>query len=114
MRTLACETLAAARMCTTSPDMFDANDLLTRYERLKAAVADTRFGTDAYAYAMVASGHTDLVAESGMQPYDYLSHAVIVAGAGGVVTGLGRAAPADRFQRIGACRRGYGGPRCGP
>ena len=27
-----------------------------------------------------------MVAESGMQPYDYLSHAVIVAGAGGTIT----------------------------
>ena len=85
VRVTACESLTAARMCTTSPDMFDPDDL-ARYRSLKDAVADTRFGTDAYAYAMVASGHTDLVAESGMQPYDYLSHAVIVAQAGGTIT----------------------------
>ncbi len=85
VRTVPRGDLGAARMCTTSQDMFEAGDL-ARYLNLKAAVADTRFGTDAYAYAMVASGHTDLVAESGMQPYDYLSHAVIVAGAGGVIS----------------------------
>lgn len=80
-----CGALANARLCTTSPDMFDAADA-ARYARLKAAVRDTRFGTDAWAYAMVAAGQTDLAAESGMQPYDYLSHAVIVTGAGGTIT----------------------------
>lgn len=80
-----CPSLAAARMCTTSPDMFTDADA-ARYAALKAKVRDTRFGTDAWAYAMVAAGQTDIVAESGMKPYDYLSHAVIVAGAGGTIT----------------------------
>ena len=84
-RTRNCPSLDAAQMCTSSPDMFNTIDG-ARYAQLKAAVRDTRFGTDAWAYAMVASGHTDMVAESGMQPYDYLSHAVIVAGAGGRIT----------------------------
>jgi inositol-phosphate phosphatase/L-galactose 1-phosphate phosphatase/histidinol-phosphatase len=85
VRTRACPSLADARMCTTSPDMFGAADG-ARYAALKSRVRDTRFGTDAWAYAMVASGQTDLAAESGMQPYDYLSHAVIIAGAGGTIT----------------------------
>lgn len=80
-----CPALAKAQMCTTSPEMFSAADA-RRYAALRARVADARFGTDAWAYAMTASGHTDLVAESGMKPYDYLSHAVIVAGAGGTIT----------------------------
>lgn len=84
-RVRACPTLKAARMCTTSPDMFDAADAV-RYAHLRAAVLEPRFGTDAWAYAMVASGQTDIAAESGMQPYDYLSHAVIVTGAGGTIT----------------------------
>lgn len=80
-----CPSLGDARLCTTSPDMFDDADAV-RYAQLKAAVGDTRFGTDAWAYAMVASGQTDMAAEAGMQPYDYLSHAVVVAGAGGTIT----------------------------
>jgi len=80
-----CPALNVAQMCTSSPDMFNATDG-ARYAGLKAAVRDTRFGTDAWAYSMVASGHTDMVAESGMQPYDYLSHAVIVTRAGGTIT----------------------------
>ena len=35
---------------------------------------------------MVASGQTDLVVEAGMKPYDYLAHAVVVTGAGGIIT----------------------------
>ena len=83
--TRACATLDQALLCTTSPEMF-SNDQLTSYRRVQTAVRDTRFGTDCYAYAMVASGHTDLVVEAGMKPYDYLAHAVVVAGAGGVIT----------------------------
>jgi len=85
VRARTCPSLADARLCTTSPDMFDAADA-QRYAKLKDAVRDTRFGTDAWAYAMVASGQTDMAAESGMQPYDYLSHAVVIAGAGGTIT----------------------------
>ena len=81
----ACPSLAAAHVCTTSPDMFDAEDS-ARYAQLKSVVHDVRFGTDAWAYAMLASGKTDIAAESGMQPYDYLSHAVIVESAGGTIT----------------------------
>lgn len=80
-----CPAIGDVRLCTTSPDMFDPADA-ARYARLKDAVRDTRFGTDAWAYAMVASGQTDMAAESNMQPYDYLSHAVVVAGAGGTIT----------------------------
>lgn len=80
-----CASLKDVRLCTTSPDMFDTTDA-ARYAKLKDAVRDTRFGTDAWAYAMVASGQTDMAAESGMQPYDYLSHAVVIAGAGGTIT----------------------------
>lgn len=80
-----CGGISKALMCTTSPEMFSADEL-PRYQRVSAAVRDTRFGTDCYAYAMVASGQTDLVVESGMQPYDYLAPAMVVAGAGGIIT----------------------------
>jgi len=85
VRVRPCPAIDDVRLCTTSPDMFDAEDAM-RYAKLKDAVRDTRFGTDAWAYAMVASGQTDMAAEAGMQPYDYLSHAVVVAGAGGTIT----------------------------
>lgn len=80
-----CGGLDQARLCATSPEMF-SSDQLVRFQNVSAAARDTRFGTDCYAYSMVASGQTDLVVEAGMQPYDYLAHAVVVAGAGGIIT----------------------------
>ena len=85
VQTRACGGLEQALLCATSPEMF-SSDQLGRFQRVQSAARDTRFGTDCYAYAMVASGQTDLVAEAGMHPYDYLAHAVVVAGAGGVIT----------------------------
>ena len=84
-KTRTCDGLGAARLCATSPDMFEREDRKA-FDRLAAAVRDTRYGTDCMAYGLVASGHTDLVVEAGMQPYDYLSHVPIVEGAGGVIT----------------------------
>ena len=81
----ACGAIDQALLCATSPEMF-ARDELARFQRVQAAARDTRFGTDCYAYAMVASGQTDLVVEAGMKPYDYLAPAVVIAGAGGVIT----------------------------
>ncbi len=80
-----CGGIGDALLCATSPEMFSA-DQLARFKRVQAAARDTRFGTDCYAYAMIASGQTDLAVEAGMQPYDYLAHAVVVAGAGGVIS----------------------------
>jgi len=85
VRARACDGLDQALLCATSPEMF-SSDQLARFSRVQAAARDTRFGTDCYAYAMVASGQTDLVVEAGMKPYDYLAPAVVVAGAGGVIT----------------------------
>ena len=44
-----------------------------------------RFGTDCYGYALVASGHADVVIEAGLQTYDIAALIPIVAEAGGAV-----------------------------
>ena len=85
VRSRSCGALDQALLCATSPEMFTPEQL-ARFQQVQAAARDTRFGTDCYAYAMVASGETDLVVEAGMYPYDYLAHAVVVTGAGGVIT----------------------------
>ena len=85
VRTSGCGTLAEATIYTTSPDAFspaewDAFDRVSRQARAR------RFGGDCYSYGLLASGYIDLVIESGLQPYDYLSLIPIVEGAGGVIT----------------------------
>ncbi len=84
-RTSRVESLGDATLYATSPDMFDAA-LGPRFERLSRAVRFRCFGGDCYAYALLASGHTDLVAEADMQPYDYLALVPVIEGAGGVVS----------------------------
>lgn len=84
-RASACTELRRARLYATTPDMFDAAQFQA-FQRLTQQVAMRRYGGDCYAYGLLASGQVDLVAEAGLQPYDYLSMVAIIEGAGGVIT----------------------------
>ena len=46
----------------------------------------TRYGGDCYNYALLASGHIDLVVEQVLQPYDIQALIPIVEEAGGIIT----------------------------
>ncbi|GJH14193.1 hypothetical protein CBA19CS11_35165 [Caballeronia novacaledonica] len=46
----------------------------------------TRFSTDWYGYAMLASGHVDLVIEDGLKIYDVMAIIPVILGAGGIIT----------------------------
>ena len=85
VRASACRTLEQARCYCTSPDMFDLADG-QRFDALSARVAMRRFGGDCYGYALLASGHCDLVVEAGLKPYDYLPLVPVIEGAGGRIT----------------------------
>ena len=56
------------------------------FEHLRATAKLTRYGLDAYAYARVAAGTVDMVAETGLQPHDVAALIPVVENAGGVVT----------------------------
>lgn len=77
--------LADATMFTTTPALFRgaSRDL---YDRLEASVRLARYGTDCYAFAMVAAGHADLAVEAGLQSYDIAGLIPLIEKAGGVVT----------------------------
>ena len=85
VRTSAVELLADASCYSTSPDMFQGEDL-RKFAQLSAQVGMRRFGGDCYAYALLASGHCDLVVEAGLQPYDFLSLVPVIEGAGGRIS----------------------------
>lgn len=85
MHASGCTELSQARVYTTSPDAFGAQDW-QRFDGLSRQCALRRFGGDCYAYAQLAGGHVDLVIEAGLQPYDYLSLVCLVEGAGGRIT----------------------------
>ena len=85
LRTSGCEELSGAKLMTTDPRLF--KDIETAaYARVEHEVKLARYGTDCYAYAMLASGQVDLVIESGLQAYDIVALIPVIEGAGGIIT----------------------------
>ncbi len=78
--------LARARISATSPDQFLREDVAPAWQALRAATLQTRWGLDCYAYCLLASGHLEIVAESGLKDVDIAPMIPIVENAGGVVT----------------------------
>ena len=84
LRTSGVTSLAEARLSTTDPYLFDAA-AGAGFERLRRAALLTRFGLDGYAYARIALGTIDVVAETGLKPHDWQALVPVVRGAGGVI-----------------------------
>ncbi len=85
--TRACPALATAALATSSPHYFSdaAADL---YLALVAATKDAGrhgplYGGDCYNYGLLASGHLDIVCESGLKLHDFAALVPVVEGAGG-------------------------------
>jgi histidinol phosphatase-like enzyme (inositol monophosphatase family) len=85
LRASRCDRLDRAIMASTDPNLF-AGAELAAFEAVRARARLCRFGFDAYAYAMLASGGIDLVVESGLQIYDVQALIPLVTGAGGVIS----------------------------
>lgn len=80
-----CRDLAKAYAYTTDPLLFSGTRA-GAIAALRQSVRLLRFGGDCYCYGLLASGHCDLVLETGLQPYDYLPVVQVIRGAGGVIT----------------------------
>jgi myo-inositol-1(or 4)-monophosphatase len=85
LATSACRRVEEARLSTTDPYLFGGAEA-EGFERLRRSARLTRFGLDAYAYALVAAGSLDIVAESGLKPHDYNALVPLVRAAGGAVS----------------------------
>ena len=79
--------LGEATICTTTPSLFASHERIA-YDRLERQTRLARYGTDCYAYCMLAAGHVDLVVESGLQPYDIVALIPVIEKAGGIITTL--------------------------
>lgn len=77
--------LADAILFTTTPILFKG-EARARFDRLEESVRLSRYGTDCYAFAMVAAGQVDIVADPGLQSYDIAALIPLIERAGGVVT----------------------------
>ncbi|MBT3237188.1 MAG: histidinol-phosphatase [Rhodospirillaceae bacterium] len=80
-----CTDMGNAWLSTTSPQMFEGDDAV-RFETLRQKVWRTQYGSDCYAYGLLANAGLDLVVEASMQPYDYCALVPVIEGAGGVIT----------------------------
>lgn len=80
-----CPKLNDAVIATTDPDIFTGAEL-GGWRQVRATARLARLGCDAYAYAMLASGHIDLVAETGLKPWDWTALVALIEAAGGRVT----------------------------
>ncbi|HUN51492.1 MAG TPA: histidinol-phosphatase [Candidatus Sulfotelmatobacter sp.] len=85
VRVRACPSLGAATLFSATLDMFQGGEVAA-FDRLRAAVRLVRWSADCYAYALLATGFVDLVAEASMKPYDYAALIPVVEGAGGMIT----------------------------
>lgn len=86
VRTRPCGALADASLATTGPHYFDDHDG-EHFMGLAAQTDHKRMvmGGDCYNYAMLASGHLDLVCEANLKLHDYAALVPIVEGAGGTM-----------------------------
>ena len=85
IRTRDCGGIDNAILFTTSPHLFQGEDD-RRYREIERKARLFRYGCDCYAYALLASGHIDLVVENSLKPYDVGGIIPIVEQAGGVMT----------------------------
>ncbi|MDE2404814.1 MAG: inositol monophosphatase family protein [Sphingomonadales bacterium] len=86
VRTRACRQLADATIATTGPHYFTDHD--GEHFMGLAARTDHRrmvMGGDCYNYAMLASGHIDIVCEAGLKLHDFAALVPVVEGAGGAM-----------------------------
>ena len=75
--------LKDATIGTTAPELYRTERDKASFGRLSQAARLTRFGGDAYFYAVVAAGHLDIALDAGLQPYDIAPLLPIILGAGG-------------------------------
>ncbi len=77
--------LQDAVIFTTLPEVGTPNEGRAFHD-LARRTRLTRYGMDCYAYALLAAGHIDLVAEAGLLAYDVQAPIAVIEAAGGVIT----------------------------
>ncbi|MFN4025749.1 MAG: inositol monophosphatase family protein [Hyphomonas sp.] len=97
--------LREATIATTDPFIFTPPEQ-GAWNHLRAAARITRYGLDAYAYARIAGGTVDLVAESGLCAWDVAALIPVVRGAGGLATDWRGNTPALGGQIVCAASEG--------
>ena len=77
--------LSQALIATSSPAIFTEKGF-QKFQQLSDKCKDTYFGGDCHNYALLASGHIDIVMEHQLAPYDMMALVPILLASGAVVT----------------------------
>ncbi len=85
LKTRSARPLKDCILMSTFPEVGTAEEGAA-FRRLVPECRLTRYGTDCYAYALIAAGQIDLVVEAGLQAYDVQAPMAVVEAAGGILT----------------------------
>jgi inositol-phosphate phosphatase / L-galactose 1-phosphate phosphatase / histidinol-phosphatase len=87
VRARACHSLAEATLATSGPQYFSQHDG-DHFMALAAKTAHKKllFGGDCYNYALLASGHIDIVVEAGLKLHDFAALVPVIMGSGGMMS----------------------------
>lgn len=77
--------LSEAIVFSTFPEVGTAEEGAA-FRRVATKARLVRYGTDCYAYALIAAGQIDLVIEAGLKAYDVQAPIAVIEAAGGIVT----------------------------
>lgn len=85
--TRACNSLSLASLATSGPQYFSQHDG-DHFMELAAKTAHKRmlFGGDCYNYALLASGHIDIVVEADLKLHDFAALVPVIIGSGGIMS----------------------------
>jgi len=86
LRTSPVTDLSAAKLTTTTPDLFRMPEVQPVWDAFWPQVLQTRYGLDCYGYCLLALGQIDLVVEAGLKDVDIAPLIPIIENAGGVIT----------------------------
>ena len=85
LRSRAHRPLAEAILFSTFPEVGTSEEGAA-FRRVSSQARLTRYGTDCYAYGLIAAGMIDVVVEAGLQAYDVQAPIAVIQAAGGIVT----------------------------
>jgi myo-inositol-1(or 4)-monophosphatase len=78
--------IAEAILTTVAPEIYQSEKQRRVLEALRSRTRMTRFGGDAYFFAMLAAGFVDIAMDAGLETYDIAALVPIIEGAGGTIT----------------------------
>jgi myo-inositol-1(or 4)-monophosphatase len=78
--------LSEAVLTTVAPEIYRSERQLRVLEDMRRQVRMTRFGGDAYFFAMLAAGFVDIAMDAGLATYDVAALVPIIEGSGGIIT----------------------------